>query len=154
MGRINTRPNLYALDNARTPSKLEYRHLWRCGNTVKNVRAMITKALNKYPSYLLGETVKFTPFEGSSKNKVIQNTNCVVSIGSFQNPIHFEAVTYQGAHLTEIGLWRATPGKKPEDLIQSISGSIYDTAYTILGLESTAKGVGNFFIVHGNRLSR
>lgn len=106
---------------------------------------MITKALNKYPSYLLGETVKFTPFEGSSKNKVIQNTNCVVSIGSFQKPDTLRSGDISGAHLTEIGLWRATPGKKPEDLIQSISGSIYDTAYTILGLESTAKGVGNFF---------
>ena len=130
---------------------LVHRRNWNtviCGDVEtqsRNVRAMITKALNKYPSYLLGENVKFTPFEGSSKNKVIQNTNCVVSIGSFQKPDTLRSGDISGAHLTEIGLWRATPGKKPEDLIQSISGSIYDTAYTILGLESTAKGVGNFF---------
>lgn len=130
---------------------LVHRRNWNtviCGDVEaqsRNVRAMITKALSNYPSYLLGEEIKFTPFEGSSKNKVIQNTNCVVSIGSFQKPDTLRSGDISGAHLTEIGLWHSTSGKKPEDLIQSISGSIYDTAYSLLGLESTAKGVGNYF---------
>mgnify|MGYP004715412583 CR=1 FL=1 len=86
---------------------LVHRRNWNtviCGDVEtqsRNVRAMITKALNKYPSYLLGETVKFTPFEGSSKNKVIQNTNCVVSIGSFQKPDTLRSGDISGAHLTE-----------------------------------------------------
>lgn len=112
----------------------------------RNVRSMITRVLKSYPSYLLnGEKVKFSPFEGSSKNKIIENTNCVVSIGSAQKPDTLRSSDISGAHLTEVGLWRATDGKKPEDLVQSIVGSVYDTAYTFLGIESTAKGVGNYF---------
>ena len=49
------------------------------------------------------------------------------------------------AHLTEVGLWKATQGKKPEDLVQSIFGSIAAGPYTMKVIESTAKGVGNYF---------
>lgn len=49
------------------------------------------------------------------------------------------------AHLTEVGLWKATKGKKPEDLVQAIFGSILSGPYTMKVLESTAKGVGNYF---------
>ena len=47
--------------------------------------------------------------------------------------------------MTEVGVWKETKGKKPEDLVQSIFGSILDGAYTMKVLESTAKGVGNYF---------
>lgn len=46
---------------------------------------------------------------------------------------------------SEIGLWKETKGKKPKDLIQSVSGSIEPLPYTMLILESTAKGTGNYF---------
>ena len=49
------------------------------------------------------------------------------------------------AHLTEVGLWKATHGRKPEDLVQSIFGAIAGGPYTMKVIESTAKGVGNFF---------
>ena len=49
------------------------------------------------------------------------------------------------AHCTEVGLWKATAGKRPEDLVQSIFGSIASGPYTMKVLESTAKGVGNYF---------
>lgn len=131
--------------------QLVHRRNWNsviCGDVEsqsRNVRAMITKALSAYPEYLLGDKVRFLPFEGSNKNKIIQNTNCVVSIGSAQKPDTLRSGDISGAHLTEVGLWKPTEGKKPEDLVQSIVGSIYDTEYTFLGVESTAKGVGNFF---------
>lgn len=131
--------------------QLVHRRNWNsviCGDVEgqsRTVRSMISRALAAYPSYLLGNPVKFTPFEGSSKNKIIQNTNCVISIGSAQKPDTLRSGDISGAHLTEVGLWQATKGKKPEDLIQSITGSIYDTEYTFLALESTAKGVGNYF---------
>ena len=113
----------------------------------RNVRSMISKALASYPSWMT-ETktvIKFTPFEGSNKNKIIQNTNCVISIGSAQKPDTLRSSDISMAHLTEVGLWKETKGKKPEDIIQSIIGSLYDTSYSFLALESTAKGVGNYF---------
>ena len=111
----------------------------------RNVRAMITNAMKDYPEYLLGEKVRFVPYEGSSKNRIIENTGCVVSIGSAQKPDTLRSGNISGAHLTEVGLWRATEEKTPEDLVQSIEGSILDGAYSFFGLESTAKGVGNYF---------
>ena len=131
--------------------QLVHRANWNsviCGDVEgqsRTVRSMISKALKKYPSWLLDGPVKFTPFEGSSKNKIIQNTNCVVSIGSAQKPDTLRSSDISMAHLTEVGLWQATKGKKPEDLIQSITGSMYDTDCSLLVLESTAKGVGNYF---------
>jgi hypothetical protein len=46
---------------------------------------------------------------------------------------------------SEVGLWKETDGKKPEDLIQTIVGSIPEIPGTMLVKESTAKGVGNYF---------
>lgn len=131
--------------------QLVHRRNWNsviCGDVEsqsRNVRAMITKALEGYPSYLLDGPVRFVPFEGSNKNRIIENTQCVVSIGSAQKPDTLRSGDISGAHLTEVGLWKSTKEKTPEDLVQSIVGSIYDTAYSFLGIESTAKGVGNYF---------
>jgi len=131
--------------------QLVHRNNWNsviCGDVEgqsRNVRGMVTKALASYPDWLLNDQIKFTPFEGSSKNRVIENTNCVISIGSAQKPDTLRSSDISMAHLTEVGLWKATKEKKPEDLIQSIIGSLYETEYSFLALESTAKGVGNYF---------
>lgn len=131
--------------------QLVHRNNWNsviCGDVEgqsRTVRGMVTKAINNYPEWLLNSQIKFTPFEGSSKNRVIENTNCVISIGSAQKPDTLRSSDISMAHLTEVGLWKATKEKKPEDLIQSIIGSLYETDYSFLALESTAKGVGNYF---------
>jgi hypothetical protein len=49
------------------------------------------------------------------------------------------------AHLSEVGSWKTTLQKSPEDLAQSIRASIPDVPYSLEVVESTAKGVGNFF---------
>lgn len=88
--------------------QLVHRRNWNsviCGDVEsqsRNVRAMITKALSAYPEYLLGDKVRFLPFEGSNKNKIIQNTNCVVSIGSAQKPDTLRSGDISGAHLSLI----------------------------------------------------
>ncbi len=131
--------------------QLVHRNNWNsviCGDVEgqsRNVRGMVTKALASYPDWLLNDQIKFTPFEGSSKNRVIENTNCVISIGSAQKPDTLRSSDISMAHLTEVGLWKATKEKKPEDLIQSIIGSLYETEYSFLAFKSTAKGVGNYF---------
>lgn len=120
-----------------------------CGDVesqATTVRAMISKALKTYPSWLLdGEAVKFLPFEGSHKTKIITPVQCVVSVGSVQKPENLRSQDIAMAHLTEVGLWRKTEGKSPEDLTQSIFGSVFDAPFTVEVMESTAKGVGNFF---------
>lgn len=129
-----------------------------CGDVesqARNVRGMITKVLKQYPVWLfspgqqrqLGAScqVKFIPFEGSQKNKMIIPTGAVVSIGSAQKPETLRSADITMAHLTEVGLWQETPGRKPEDLVQSIFGTLYEGPGSIQIIESTAKGVGNYF---------
>lgn len=46
---------------------------------------------------------------------------------------------------SEVGLWKVTEGKKPEDLVQALRGALAAVPDSLAVLESTAKGVGNFF---------
>ncbi|MDR3142111.1 MAG: hypothetical protein LBU37_10350 [Tannerellaceae bacterium] len=131
--------------------QLVHRKNWNsviCGDVEsqsRTVRAMVSKAIGNYPKWLSCEAIAFAPFEGSTKNRIIKNRNCVISIGSAQQPDALRSSDISMAHLTEVGVWKATEGKKPEDLVQSIVGSIYETDCSVKVLESTAKGVGNYF---------
>lgn len=109
----------------------------------RNVRGMYTRLADTYPPDL--ETVKFVPFEGSNKNKIIKERGCIVSIGSMQKPDNLRSFDIMMAHLSEVGLWKETLGKKPEDLAQSVSGTVPLLPRTLVVYESTAKGVGNYF---------
>ncbi len=66
-------------------------------------------------------------------------------MGSMQKPDSLRSADVMMAHLSEVGLWKATEGKRPEDLVQSVGGTVPLEPYTMVVMESTAKGVGNFF---------
>lgn len=110
------------------------------------VSGMLSKVVEKYPLWATnGVKLETKPFEGSSKTRQIQYCQCLYSVGSAQKPDNLRSQNISMAHLTEVGLWKETKGKKPEDLVQAIFGSINDGPYTVKVLESTAKGVGNYF---------
>lgn len=120
-----------------------------CGNVESQsniVSGMLSKVVEKYPLWATnGIKLETKPFEGSSKTRQIQYCQCLYSVGSAQKPDNLRSQNISMAHLTEVGLWKETKGKKPEDLVQAIFGSINDGPYTVKVLESTAKGVGNYF---------
>jgi hypothetical protein len=107
------------------------------------IRGMYTNIAKNYPVEI--GTVTLTSFEGSSKNRLYVERDCVISIGSAQKPDSLRSSDIKIAHLSECGLWKKTQGKKPDDLAQSIRGTVPKLPYTMIVLESTAKGVGNFF---------
>lgn len=109
----------------------------------RNVRAMFTNFTKHYPKQ--AGTVTLTPFEGSAKNKQIDETGSVISIGSMQKPESLRSDDIKIMHGSEIGLWKATASKSPEDLSQAIKSSIPKLPLTLIVEESTAKGVGNYF---------
>lgn len=132
--------------------QLIHRRNWNsviCGDIEKQssiVAGMLSKVINRYPKWAVtGNSPSTTPFQGARNTRVIQPVNCRYSLGSSQKPDSLRSEDISMAHLTEVGLWKATAGKKPEDLVQSIFGSIVSGPYTMKVLESTAKGVGNFF---------
>lgn len=110
------------------------------------VAGMLSKVVNNFPVWATnGVKMETSPFERSSKTRIINTTQSRYSIGSAQKPDSLRSQNIKMAHLTEVGLWQETKGKKPEDLVQAIFGSIYSGPDTMKVLESTAKGVGNYF---------
>ena len=82
---------------------------------------MLSKVVEHYPSWAAnGVKLDTKPFEGSSKTRQIQYCQCLYSVGSAQEPDNLRSQNISMAHLTEVGLWKETKGKKPEDLVQSI----------------------------------
>jgi hypothetical protein len=49
------------------------------------------------------------------------------------------------AHLSECSYWKSTEQRSAEDLAQSVRAAVTEVPYSMIVLESTAKGVGNFF---------
>ena len=120
-----------------------------CGDIEKQssiVAGMLAKVISRYPQWATGgKRLTTTPYQGAQKTRVINWSNSRYSLGSAQKPDSLRSEDISMAHLTEVGLWKATQGRKPEDLVQSIFGSIASGPYTMKVIESTAKGVGNFF---------
>jgi hypothetical protein len=106
-----------------------------------NIRGMYSTLMKNYPL----EKMEYGSFEGTQNIKFIKNRNNKITIGSMQTPDSIRSDDISLAHLSEVGLWKKTEGKKPEDLIQSIVGTIPNLPLTLLCLESTAKGIGNYF---------
>lgn len=75
----------------------------------------------------------------------IPQRGCKVKMGSAESPDSCRGGAYSLVHCSEVGLWKKTEGKSPEDIAQSAMSGILLKPYTMIVLESTAKGVGNYF---------
>jgi len=116
--------------------------------TAQSIRGMTAKIYEKYPYTLAGlnELPKLLPYQHSQKTRYHKARGTKITTGSFERP---EGVRggddIAMALLSEVGLWKATKGKKPEDMIQAIISGIPKKPETMIVYESTAKGVGNYF---------
>jgi hypothetical protein len=106
-----------------------------------NIRNMYSTLVNNYS---LAE-YSLTPFEGTTNIKQIAGRSNKITIGSMQNPESIRSDAVAMTHLSEVGLWKKTEGKEPEDLVQSVLGTIPNLPLSMVVLESTAKGVDNYF---------
>lgn len=111
------------------------------------VQSMFQRALEEeFDTFITdGIPVKFTPYKNMKSTRVIQHRGARISIGSVQHPEFIRSQNVTMAHLTEVGLWPTTPKHDPQSLAQSLSGTIQRKPYRLKVLESTAKGVGNYF---------
>lgn len=119
-----------------------------------NIRTMYQKMIKNYPPSLLdlpsATPMALTPYGGSRTDVTIsqgkkQVRDTVISVGSMQSPESVRGADISLAHFSEVGLWRQTEGKTPEDVIQAVSSSILDAPLTMDVMESTAKGENNLF---------
>ena len=111
------------------------------------IRGMYSKVIENYPEALWQWETKpgFHPYERSNNTRCIDGPDCRVTVASAENYESVRGADYAMAHLSEAAFWPSTPGKSPENLIRAVSGAIALEPYTIIAVESTANGVGNYF---------
>ena len=109
----------------------------------RNIRAMYGRLVRGYPAAL--GSFKMTPYEGSTNDKFIQERQCAIIIGSAQKPDSIRSFDLAMCHQSEVAYWKTTQNRSAEDLAQSIRAAVAQVPYSLVALESTARGVGNFF---------
>lgn len=117
------------------------------------VKDMFDRMIKKYPTrllYNLGEQYdekepKLVGVGGMQNIQRIPQRNCKIKIGTAESPDSARGGDYNLVHCTEVGLWKKTEGKKPEDIVRSACSGVLLKPYTMIVYESTANGTGNFF---------
>lgn len=107
----------------------------------KNVFGYYRRFAKKYRGEKLFTVKQFE----RTKNLTIKENEVIVSIGSMQKPDTIRSSDNCILHATELGSWKGTEMTKPEDLLQTLTNSIDPLPFTMIALESTAKGIGNFW---------
>lgn len=110
-----------------------------------NIRAMYTKLLENYPAWIFGESLKLKPFARTQNISYIPQVDARVTIGSAEKPDSVRGSDFAMAHFSEVALYPDTKEKSTGDLIASISSSIPLVPYSVIVMESTAQGVGDYF---------
>jgi hypothetical protein len=117
------------------------------------IKDMFDRMIKNYPVEMLhklGESFNENEpkLAGVGKSGSIQRVpqrNCKIKIGTAERPDGCRGGDYNLVHLSEVGLWKVTDGKKPEDIVRSACSGVLFRPYTMIVYESTANGTGNFF---------
>ena len=125
-------------------------HVKDASNEVKD---MFDRMINSYPAAMLHELgeaynekePKMVGVGNSANIHRIPSRNCKIKIGTAEKPDSARGGDYNLVHCTEVGLWKKTDGKTPEDIVRSACSGILLKPYTMIVYESTANGTGNFF---------
>lgn len=75
----------------------------------------------------------------------VPTRNCKIKIGTAERPDSCRGGDYNLVHCSEVGIWKLTDGKSPEDILRSACSGILYAENTMIVYESTANGTGNFF---------
>lgn len=117
------------------------------------IKDMFDRMIKNYPVgmlHKLGETYsenepKLVGVGKSGSIHRVPQRNCKIKIGTAERPDSCRGGDYNLVHLSEVGLWKATEGKKPEDIVRSACSGVLLLPFTMIVYESTANGTGNFF---------
>ena len=120
----------------------------------EEIKDMYDRMIRTYGSPLDGEeeasdkvkcpfTIKGVGRSGASFR--IPERDCKIKIGSAERPDSSRGGDYNLVHLSEVGLWKQTKGKSPEDIVRSATSGVLLQPLTMIAMESTANGAGTFF---------
>ncbi|MDE5744387.1 MAG: hypothetical protein K2H84_01845 [Paramuribaculum sp.] len=116
-------------------------------NTATAIRAMYSNLLESYPPELWSADCKpsFRTYGGSRDTRVIAGRNSTVTIGSSWSQEASRGLDCSMAHLSEVAFWADCREFSPEAFVQAVCSGIPLQPLTLVALESTANGVGNYF---------
>lgn len=116
-------------------------------DTANAIRGMYDNMLKNYPEdlWLEDDTPRFIPWQKSQNTREIAGRSGKVTVSSSYGQDAARGLDFSMAHLSEVAFWMATDRKSPEDFIRNVCGGIPMEPLTMIAMESTANGVGNFF---------
>lgn len=123
------------------------------GTASDEIKDMFDRMVKDYPTEFLhdmGEEYsvdepKLVGVGKSGSTHRVPQRNCKIKIGTAERPDGCRGGDYSLVHLSEVGLWRKTEGKSPEDIVRAACSGILLQPLTMIVMESTANGTGNFF---------
>ena len=123
------------------------------GTASDEIKDMFDLMIKKHPVEFLhrfGEVYsenepKLVGVGKSGSTHRVPQRECKIKVGTAERPNGCRGGAYSLVHLSEVGLWQKTEGKSPEDIVRSACSGILANPYTMIVMESTANGTGNFF---------
>lgn len=123
------------------------------GTASDEIKDMFDTMIKAYPVDMLHEMgeaysdtePKMVGVGKSGSTSRIPQRNCKIKIGTAERPDGCRGGAYSLVHLSEVGIWKKTDGKSPEDIVRSACSGVLLRPLTMIVMESTANGTGNFF---------
>lgn len=117
------------------------------------IKAMFQKMLDAYPADMLHrideacdrKEKKLVSVGLTGNIHRVPQRDCTIQIGTAEKPDSCRSGDYSLVHLSEVGLWKKTEGKTPEDIVQAACSGVLLAPDTMIVLESTGKAAGSFF---------
>ena len=125
-------------------------HSLICGHlkdTARSILGMYDAMIQSYPEELWeGDApAAFRPFERSTNIRELAGRGCRVTVASAESQEALRGADIAMAHLSETAFWPETRQKSPLDYMRTVCGSVALRPLTLIAIESTANGTGNFF---------
>lgn len=116
-------------------------------DTASSIRGLYSSMLRHYPEEYRpeGKPMRLGTFEGTSNIRIIEGRECHITVASSVNPESVRGLDCSMAHMSEVAFWKDSDISTPEQLVRSVCGGIPMVADTIIVMESTANGAGNYF---------
>ena len=113
-------------------------------DAASNIKGMYTTMMQYFPEWIYGP-IKFQPYERTQNISYIKQSGCRITVGSAEAPESVRSQNVLMAHMSEVGLYPTTAKNNPTRLFRSVTSSILPLPCTMVVVESTANGTGNWF---------
>lgn len=130
-------------------------HGWNsiiCGHVKmagRSIKRMYNLLLREYPGEMRdddgGKQLRFTALDGDSSVQQLAERDALVLTGTALSEDAPRGYDLAMAHLSEVAFWKSSALHRPDDVVRSVCGSVALKPDTVVVMESTANGVGNFF---------